>query len=235
MSNPNLATEQLLELLLTLKKTTPGAARDILNNQPAIAYALITLMVQMNAVDIQVFQKTLAEFNTTNGAGMAASGVAPPVPKPPIAPTPIPPHMQAQYRNATPPIHTSTPPYPPYPNGGQPPHHAPTPPVGYGAPYGQPQSQGYPSYPPPQAAYGHHGHGYPPQVAYGGQPSQSQTAMPPTPAGLPEALANIPDDQKALIMRVISMTPEQIHALPPAERSTYVQIRTTLGIPTPAV
>ncbi|PPR06260.1 hypothetical protein CVT24_000932 [Panaeolus cyanescens] len=230
MSNPNLATEQLLELLLTLKKTTPAAARDILNNQPAIAYALITLMVSMNAVDIQVFQKTLAEYNATSSAtmGVPGSSVAPPVPKPPIAPTPIPPHMQAQYRNATPPVHAPTPPYPPYSNGGQPAHHAPPPP-GYGAQYGQPQSQAYPSYnAPPPPGYGHHGHAYPPQVAYGGQPSQTQSAMPAAPAGLPEALANIPDDQKALIMRVISMTPEQINALPPAERSTYVQIRTTL-------
>jgi hypothetical protein len=88
MANPNIAAEQLLELLLTLKvgaslslispnisfsrrsaehcailtlqlyfqKTTPEAARTILNNQPAIAYALMTLMVSMNAVNIEVFQ-----------------------------------------------------------------------------------------------------------------------------------------------------------------------------------
>ncbi|KAK0192386.1 hypothetical protein F5146DRAFT_1039588, partial [Armillaria mellea] len=41
-------TDQLLELLLQLKQ--------ILNGQPQIAYALITLMVSMDAVDIDVFQ-----------------------------------------------------------------------------------------------------------------------------------------------------------------------------------
>lgn len=77
MSNaPNLPPDQLLELLLTLKvgflsclereswrsnvsviqKTTPTAARTILNGQPAIAYGLISLMVQMNAIDLEVFQ-----------------------------------------------------------------------------------------------------------------------------------------------------------------------------------
>ena len=81
MSDVNLATEQLLELLLTLKvklesqltlsnygpanwyqKTTPAAARGILNDQPAIAYALITLMVSMNAIDIEVFQVTFYTY-----------------------------------------------------------------------------------------------------------------------------------------------------------------------------
>lgn len=54
---------------------------------------------------------------------------------------------------------------------------------------------------------------------------------------------------KALIMRVITMTPEQINQLPPAERQTYIQLvrhafwflwlpahenfqRATLGVPT---
>lgn len=66
------STEQLLELLIQLKvsqllsmkgtaaiqtqKTTPKAARDILNAQPAIAYALISLMVSMGAINVEVFQ-----------------------------------------------------------------------------------------------------------------------------------------------------------------------------------
>lgn len=42
--------------------------------------------------------------------------------------------------------------------------------------------------------------------------------------GLPEMLASIPDDQKAMIMRVISMTPEEIGQLPLQERASIVQL-----------
>ena len=38
----------------TTQKTTPDAARTILNSQPQIAYALITLMVNMNAINVDV-------------------------------------------------------------------------------------------------------------------------------------------------------------------------------------
>lgn len=90
-------SEQLIELMLQLKKTTPAAAKQILNNQPQIAYALITLMVSMNAISFEVFQvlgcslhancillteilqKTLADF-------AASQGVSQPQP-PPVART----------------------------------------------------------------------------------------------------------------------------------------------------
>jgi cleavage stimulation factor subunit 2 len=39
-----------------VKKTRPDSARAILNAQPQIAYALITLMVNVNAVDVDVLQ-----------------------------------------------------------------------------------------------------------------------------------------------------------------------------------
>ncbi|EAU92212.2 hypothetical protein CC1G_10098 [Coprinopsis cinerea okayama7 len=260
MSNAsNLPTEQLLELLLTLKKTTPTAARTILNGQPAIAYALISLMVQMNAINIDVFQKTLTGFQATAAQTAAAPPAAqahaiPPATAPHIPPhahphavhhpppatgTPIsavPPHMQNAYAN-------------PYNRTGTPPHPAPTPAMGAPPPqavyggypvsngYGAPPPQQPPAaqYPPPGAPYGHghgHGHGYPPPhpPAQGYPPPQHAQPTPaPQPAasmppGLAETLAAIPDDQKALIYRVISMTPEQINALPPQERSTYIQI-----------
>ena len=38
------------------QKTTSNAARDILSSQPAIAYALISLMVSVGAINIDVFQ-----------------------------------------------------------------------------------------------------------------------------------------------------------------------------------
>jgi cleavage stimulation factor subunit 2 len=42
--------------------------------------------------------------------------------------------------------------------------------------------------------------------------------------GISETLAAIPDDQKAMIMRVISMTPEQMALLPPQERASILQL-----------
>lgn len=48
---------------------------------------------------------------------------------------------------------------------------------------------------------------------------------------LPDALASLPEEQKAMIIRVIAMTPEQVNMLPPAERAGVVQLRTTLGLP----
>ena len=38
------------------KKTTPDAAKAILNAQPQITYALIKLMIKMNIVDPEVLQ-----------------------------------------------------------------------------------------------------------------------------------------------------------------------------------
>ncbi|KAH6896150.1 hypothetical protein BKA70DRAFT_786822 [Coprinopsis sp. MPI-PUGE-AT-0042] len=289
MSNaPNLPPDQLLELLLTLKKTTPTAARTILNGQPAIAYGLISLMVQMNAIDIEVFQKTLAGYQGSAAAGRPPSAVAgaPPTAAQPAShmgpppshiphshsstPVPaIPSHMQqgypGQYRTSTPPgpppPHSQTPPFtaaaapPPgayggYPAsngyGGAPPASGPPPP-GYGAPpglSGGPPGGGYPpglsSQGPPYGGYGPpppgrgYGNGPPP----GGPPPHMQhpSAAPSVPGLSPEltaTLAALGDEQKALIMRVISMSPEQIRALPPQERSTYVQIRATFGIATP--
>ncbi|KAF9480077.1 hypothetical protein BDN70DRAFT_920833 [Pholiota conissans] len=243
MANPTIATEQLLELLLTLKKTTPEAARSILNNQPTIAYALMTLMVSMNAVNIEVFQKTLAEFGATNAPD--ASSVARPASAatsaaPPSAPAPIsaiPSHLQNQYRTVTPPSSASSSTAPPPP---QAPTHTPTPPYGYSATpngagyaaqgYGyqqgyQQQQTGYAQY---QQYQQQQAGGYPGYPGYG-QPAATPAA--PTPA-LPDSLSGISDEQKALIMRVLAMTPEQINMLPPADRATYIQIRTTLGVPT---
>jgi len=217
----NLASEQLLELLLTLKKTTPTAARHILNGQPAIAYALITLMVSMNAINIEVFQKTLAEFGAANTPESSAPFSA------------VPPHLQAQYRTTTPPSAPQTPPYGSYSANGQGSSHSYTStPPNVNNHHGQ-QQQGYsgqyqqqPQQQPPSAYPG-----YPP--TYGGQTVPPHQPTPAAPShNLTDTLANIPDEQKALIMRVLAMTPEQINMLPPTERSTFIQIRATLGIPT---
>ncbi|SJL11499.1 uncharacterized protein ARMOST_14903 [Armillaria ostoyae] len=158
MSQTN-QTDQLLELLLQLKKTTPVAAKQILNAQPQIAYALITLMVSMDAVDIDVFQRILADYGQQQAQAQA---------QPVITPVPTPPVPQQTY---------SQPPQPSY--------------SGYGVqqPYAQPQ---------------------------------------PTPAQPMDILAAIPDEQKAMIMHVIQMTPEQINALGPTERASVLQLRASL-------
>ncbi|KAF8640940.1 hypothetical protein AX17_000587 [Amanita inopinata Kibby_2008] len=210
MSGQGPATEQLLELLLQLKKTTPAAAKQILNAQPSIAYALITLMVSMNAIHIDVFHKTLAEYSTNIAS--AAPQIAP-------APAPaLPPHLiqsQPQYRNSTPPTGVSPVPSiaPSYPNGTGP---AQSYPNAYGQPSQQVVGPGY-------AGYSQPGSGYPQYPHYGGQ-QHVPTPPPSAPPALPESLANIPEDQKAIIVRVLSMTPEQINMLNPTERATYIQL-----------
>ncbi|KAF8903887.1 hypothetical protein CPB84DRAFT_1773623 [Gymnopilus junonius] len=247
MSNPNIANEQLMELLLTLKKTTPAAARGILNSQPAIAYALISLMVSMNAINIEVFQKTLQEYGsgnasapTTAGPSSIDSSKVQPVPPPPAAPAPISAvlHITSSY---SPPSHTPTPPYG-YQTNGQGRSAHPTTPAGYGS-YGQQgygQGYGYSQAPYQQQGYQQPYSQAPSGASYPGYSSYAPPPQTPTPVAtqtstpaLPDTLAGIPDEQKALIMRVLSMTPEQINMLPPNERSTYIQIRATLGVPTP--
>ncbi|KIJ90967.1 hypothetical protein K443DRAFT_686373 [Laccaria amethystina LaAM-08-1] len=224
MSNANMATEQLLELLLTLKKTTPTAARGILNSQPAIAYALISLMVSMNAIDVEVFKKTLAEFGSSVAqAAPTGTTLVAPLSVPQTPASAIPPHMQQQQPHSW----TSTPP------SAVPPVMPPQQQQSYAYVNGQ-QYYGVPA---PRQAYGFQGYLYhEAQAAYPGYPSTYGAPQPPPQASqtpvLPDTLAAIPDDQKALIMRVLSVTPEQINMLPAAERTTYIQIRTTLSVPT---
>ncbi|KAN0073681.1 hypothetical protein V8E55_012158 [Tylopilus felleus] len=186
--------EQLIELMLELKKTTPQQARSILTSTPQIAYALVALMVKMNAVDVQVLQKTLTMYSAT----------MPPPPTQPSAQLPpasaVPPHF-SQYRTPTPQTHT-----PPHYNG-----HAHTPQPPNQMPY---MAQGQSQYAGPSSF------GTPPPAA-----SQMNNV------GLPDALSSIPEEQKAMIMRVIAMTPEQINMLPPPERAGIIQLRTTLGLP----
>lgn len=181
------------------------------------------LMVEMNAINTEVFQaghstvleikiltlrqRTLTEF----GAAPAGAGAAPVLPPPQPLPA-IPPHMQppvtAAYRTATPPQHTPTPPYP-----------GPTYPGANGYPaYNGPTSNLVPAAPPAL---------YPPQPApsiFSATPVQAPAPPPvaaPPPTG---ALANMSEEQKALIVRVLSMTAEQINMLPPHERNLYIQI-----------
>jgi len=239
MTSPALQEDQLLELLLQLKKTTPDQARTILNSQPQIAYALMAVMVNVNAISFDVTQKTLAPLGTGASAGpstvsTSASQPAAPLPKAnavpialpapvqPVAPA-IPQHIANQV-----PMRGTPPPYPPGPPSAIPPHiaHQGGPHRGSTPTY----PPGFPSQPPPVPAPSNFSNASPAQ----GPPGFSHT--PPSrqpPANvIPDALAAIPEEQKALVMRVISMTPEEINSLAPPERASILQLRASLGVPT---
>lgn len=217
MSNQTFAAEQLLELLLQLKKTTPAAARSILNGQPQIAYALMSLMVTMNAVNIDVFQKTLAEYGNKSAVTPTPKYNLSSVGQPSNSSTSVlalPARLQPQtqqYRTATPPSQ----PFSGYMNGQAP------------LPFNQSYSQPTPTYPAANTGYGY----AQPQPTHSYTDYGAQAPLPGNTGVLPDALAAIPEEQKALIMRVITMTPDQINALPPSERQTYIQLRAHLGVP----
>ncbi|KAI0715104.1 hypothetical protein C8Q76DRAFT_729650 [Earliella scabrosa] len=243
MAAPALPEEQLLELLLTLKRTTPNEARTILNSQPQIAYALMSVMVNINAVKMEVVQDILAKYGAPSAPSAASVAPAPVIP--PQPPSAIPPHMQAQM-----PPRGGTPTYPPHgPQGGYPPPNypggpppPPTGPGGQGRGYSTPppapgQVPGFASPAAPGLSHGPGPHGQPPpHVPPHAPPPQRMAHVPPPPAGpaapvLPEALAALPEEQKALIMRVIVMSREEVYQMPPAERENIIKLRTTLGLP----
>ncbi|KAI6024342.1 hypothetical protein EDC04DRAFT_2869490 [Pisolithus marmoratus] len=193
--------EQLIELMLTLKNTNPDQARSILASTPQIAYALITLMVKMNAcrrasAPSQSRPLCFTHTDPPTQKTVTAYSASVPTTQPAIQPvSAVPPHL-AQHYNRTPTPQTHTPTH--YNGHGHPPQPQP-----------QPQSSAFTG----QIQYG-----------YGAPPPQQ-------PSILPDALASLPEEQKVMIMRVVSMTPEQISMLPPTERAGVIQLRTTLGLP----
>ncbi|KAI0718865.1 hypothetical protein C8T65DRAFT_637194 [Cerioporus squamosus] len=254
--------EQLLELLLTLKRTTPGEARTILNSQPPqIAHALMTMMVNINAVKMEVVQEILAKYSAAPGTSVGAAQHPAVVPPPAVVqqpPSAIPPHMQAQV-----PSRGGTPTYSqPGPQGGYPPQGYQGGPPGFGGPpgpgrgYGTPppgpsQVPGFvPQHAPQQPTHvpgmgvpgpglgipglGHGSpHAQPPphmQLPHASQPPVVPGPGPAVPV-LPPALAALPEDQKALIMRVVAMSREEVYQMPPADRENIIKLRTTLNLP----
>ncbi|KAI9057077.1 hypothetical protein FKP32DRAFT_1598565 [Trametes sanguinea] len=236
MSNPSIAEDQLLELLLTLKRTTPQEARTILNSQPQIAYALMAVMADVGAVKMEVVQETLAKYGALPGASAPAAPAAavppPAAPQPP--PSAIPPHMQSQIppRGATPtyPSHGAPPAYPPHAPAGYPGPSYGTPPPGPGQipGYGAPTHAQQPPPHVPHAPHAQPPHMRPPHM----QGAPPPAATPPTGPRLPDAFAGLPEEQKALILRVMQMSREEIYALPPNERESIITLRNTLGMPT---
>ncbi|KAJ7663032.1 hypothetical protein B0H17DRAFT_310888 [Mycena rosella] len=141
MSN-QIPPEQLLELLIQLKKSPPAAARQILNERPTIAYALIALMVSMNAINIDVFQKILSDYGAAQAAQAAPAPLSaiPPHVQPPSQPhsrTNTPP-MQNPYQNQPQGGYGQPPPNQGYGRGGYNTGFSPAPPAGYGPPPARP-------------------------------------------------------------------------------------------------
>ncbi|KDQ13758.1 hypothetical protein BOTBODRAFT_33198 [Botryobasidium botryosum FD-172 SS1] len=104
------------------------------------------------------------------------------------------------------------------------PSHVPPPHALYGQQqqqyYGTPPQHGHQPPPPPQ----HPAHA--PQHHSPSAP-QGQPTMPP---GMPPAAAAaLGDQQKAMLMQILSLTPDQINALPPDERNAIHQLRSQLG------
>ncbi|KAI8968095.1 hypothetical protein BD414DRAFT_504404 [Trametes punicea] len=221
MAAQALAEDQLLELLLTLKRTTPDEARTILNSQPQIAYALMTVMANIGAVKMEVVQETLAKYGALPGAA------------PPSA---IPPYMQSQgpsrgghahlsFTRCRASISTARLPRTRIRDAS--------------SPWASVRS----GYAPPSQVASATSAERPPCAPSRAATSQARMQPPhmqgPTPAGapptgprLPDAFSALPEEQKALIMRVMQMSREEIYAMPPNERESIITLRTTLGLPT---
>ncbi|KZT30988.1 hypothetical protein NEOLEDRAFT_1174339 [Neolentinus lepideus HHB14362 ss-1] len=217
--------DQLIELLLHLRRTTPEQARQVLNAQPQLSYLLIQLMVKMNAINFEALQKTLATY--IPGAAQsqpAAVPVPPAAAAPSIPPSAVPRHVasSSQFRTATPPFPGVSPAaaYPPF--QGNPPNQ-------YGPLGGIPSGtlSGFQGGPPPAGFSG----GSPP-TSFTGAPSPTPASGPAAPGLTADALAAMPEQQRAMITRIVTMTPESIRLLPLQERDTINQIRATLGLPT---
>ncbi|KAF8488689.1 hypothetical protein JB92DRAFT_3015857 [Gautieria morchelliformis] len=86
----------------------------------------------------------------------------------------------------------------------------------------------------PQPSHPYNGQAHPPQTHSTAPPYSNPIPPTPTPPQLPPnaqaMLTAIPDDQKNMILQILSYTPEQIGQLAPADRATFVQLRATFGI-----
>jgi len=217
----SMAPNQLMEVLAQMKAfviTHPEHARILLVKQPQLAYALFQALLLNKIVDSAILERMLATSRAPGGGGAPLAG--PPPQQAPITtarPPPIPSHLQQP-----PPSHypSHMPPFPP--TGLQHP-----PPTSSMYPLPPPQQQ-HLSHQPPPAMPPMYRPPQPPSVLP--QPAVSQTfSQPKQPAPLPE----ISDTQRAMLMQVLSLTPEQINNLAEPERAAINQLRSqfmgTLG------
>ncbi|KAJ1044013.1 hypothetical protein NDA10_001161 [Ustilago hordei] len=90
-----------------------------------------------------------------------------------------------------------------------------TPPQHYGGP--SPGGAYPPSARPPPAPYGQQGYGGQPQGAPANDPAAALAGQ------------NLPEEQKALLMQVLQLTPDQINALPPDQKASILQLKAQFG------
>ncbi|CAD6587555.1 MAG: hypothetical protein TREMPRED_004782 [Tremellales sp. Tagirdzhanova-0007] len=188
----------------TLIATQPDQARQLLAGKPQLAYALFQAMLLMNIVDPSVLQRIQPLPPVAAPASVTPQAYAPPATHNPAYST-YPSSAQSQ------------PPPSSYLSQGQ----------GNYAPYPPPQISA-PSFRPPAAS----NYNAPPQASlppqgYGGGYSAPQG--PPAPPSLPPhaqaQLATLPEDQRAMLLQVLSLSPDQINALDPGQRQSIVQLR----------
>jgi len=179
---------------------------------PQLGYALFQALIMHKILDEQIITRMQA-------AAAAASRPAPPnVPTPALSVPPQPPFPPNLYSQGPQHLHQGQPPMP----MSNPSMTVPPPMHGHG----QPQMPPMPPYgaqaPPPHI---------PPNHIPQSQPSYYQPP-PPHPSSTPNpAQAQVQQDvhidpqQKAMLLQVLGMTPEQINALDPTARDTVNRIR----------
>ncbi|KAF9045242.1 hypothetical protein BJ165DRAFT_1415368 [Panaeolus papilionaceus] len=200
---------QLMEVLAQMKSLVishPEQARTLLVKHPQLSYALFQALLLNRIVDSAILERMLA---SSRGPTVApAQSQAAPVPVPAArAPMP-PPHIPAHY-----PPHM--PPFPPQ-HVSMPPPAAPTPavPPMYPPHMAPPVNQQY--YRPP----------VPPAAAPVAAPVPVAAPAPKAAQALaPNAVPEVNENQRMMLMQVLSLTPEQINALGEAERATIMQLR----------
>jgi cleavage stimulation factor subunit 2 len=209
--------------------TYPDQARSLLVAHPQLAYALFQALLLNKIVDSAILQRMLEA--TAGGTGHTVPTAVPPPhlqhPLYPQMPYPAPPIQQPQ------PL-PGMPPPPPPPMSVPPPsamfsHHQPPPGMAPMPPYYRP--------PPPTQAHG------PPLQA--GQNSALQSMSQSTPdisesqrVGTPHCSCDITlialllfFFNQSMLMQVLSLTQEQINALPETERQAIVQLVSADSLP----
>lgn len=248
--------EEVLMGMKTMVKENPEGAKAVFLQHPQLAYALFQAMLLMNAVDPNVLQR----MKPVPPPQAAAPAQPPFIPPPqPFQPAPTPSgnygagygNTQSPYSNPGPSIPGPgpRPPLPmqsygaPPPQQQQPPQHPQQqgPPQGYPGPgpNNQHNMYGRPGPPPPHGAgtpLGGGGYGGPmgtnsPYGAAGPTPvAPPPAATPPMNPAVTQALSMVSEDQRAMLLQVLSLTSEQINALPADQKAGVMQLRSQFGM-----
>ncbi|KAG9089315.1 hypothetical protein FRC07_012363 [Ceratobasidium sp. 392] len=214
-------------------RSDPTTARTTLAGHPNLAYALMKEMVVLDVVDPEVLTRTLqAATGVQSTPAPTAPPVAPNYGQPPQTSAPsYPPPSTPSYPPPSNPSYPppSTPSYPPSVPSYPPPSSTPSYPPPSTPSYLPPPAQ--PSYAPPQPQPSIPPHMY--QQSRQQQQQQQPTPPPPQSRGPPPQAAapmGLAPEQQAMIQRLAMLTPDQIAALPPADRAALLELRRQLGL-----